>query len=68
LIREFFEREGEAAFRDVEQAVLHDVLSADSAALADQLAQPSSSFTVTHQVLSTGGWLGFARSQSRAFA
>ena len=54
-IREFFEREGAAAFRDVGQAVLHDVLSADSAAHADQLSQPSNSFTVTYQVRSTGG-------------
>jgi shikimate kinase len=42
-IREFFEREGEAAFRDVEQAVLQEVVSADSLASGLQ------------QVLSTGG-------------
>jgi shikimate kinase len=42
-IREYFEREGEGAFRDVEQEILQEILSADTAS-PGQL-----------QVLSTGG-------------
>jgi shikimate kinase len=42
-IREYFEREGEAAFRDVEQAVLHDLVQSHAA-----VEQPM-------MVLSTGG-------------
>ena len=55
-IREFFEREGEEAFRDVEQAVLHDVVSADFASIAPpsiDLAQEQQLVKIL--VLSTGG-------------
>jgi shikimate kinase len=33
-VREFFEREGEAAFRDIEQAVLHELTSQDPCVLS----------------------------------
>ncbi len=54
-IREYFEREGEAAFRDVEEVVLEEVVSADSLAQADQLDQHSGQPKNSQQVLSTGG-------------
>ncbi len=52
-IREFFEREGEDAFRDVEQAVLQEVVRADLASCAASAA--ADGLQVKTQVLSTGG-------------
>ncbi len=46
-IREYFEREGEAGFRDVEQAVISDLCVAHNAA--------TTTATATEAVLSTGG-------------
>ena len=46
-IREYFEREGEAGFRDVEQAVINDLCVAHNAA--------TTTATATEAVLSTGG-------------
>ena len=53
-IREYFEREGEVSFRDVEQAVINDLCVAHNAA-DTAVAVGIAAATATEAVLSTGG-------------